>query len=464
MAGQEQAMAAAGHAAKDDASFFGHPRGLATLAFTETFVAFSYYGMQSLLVLYLNNHLLQPGVVDHVLGIGPFRALVGMIYGDSQGQALAAAIVGIYSALAFATPLLGGIVADRWLGRTATIALGAILMTFGHFFMVFESLLLPALLCLVLGTGCAGVMKAQLAGLYGEGDLRRGDAFQIYLLAVNLSVIAAPVICGALGEQVAWGAGFGSAGIGMLIGLIVYMTRLHTLPPEPPRRRSAAGAETPRMQPGDWRRAAALILLLPVLSLVLVGNQELVNGYLLWAEHAYAMRAFGFTIPTSWLVSFDALIAVATLFLSVAFWRWWRRYWREPDEIDKLACASVLIALAPLILAAGAAQISHGGKLGFGWALAFHTLNDIGFANFYAIGLALFARVAPKAMAATLIAGYSLHLFLCNLLVGKLAGLLTRMDGTSFWVMHAAIIAVGGVILILAARFGRRTLVPASPA
>src|ERR1700678_2587333 len=160
-------------AIRTDRAFFGHPRGLGYLAFTEVWVAFSYYGMQSLLVLYMAGYLLQPGHVEHILGFGPFRLLLSRLYGPVSGQALASAITGLYGALAFGTPLVGGLIADRWLGRTRSIIAGSVLMTLGHFLMAFDVSFLLALLCLVTGTGLAGVMKAQVGGLYSTGDLRR---------------------------------------------------------------------------------------------------------------------------------------------------------------------------------------------------------------------------------------------------------------------------------------------------
>ena len=113
---------------REDRAFFGHPRGLGYLAFTEIWVAFSYYGMQSLLVLYMTSYLLQPGHMEHIAGFGPFRAFLTPLYGAVSGQALASAITALYGALAFGTPLLGGIIADRWLGQRYTVIIGAVMM------------------------------------------------------------------------------------------------------------------------------------------------------------------------------------------------------------------------------------------------------------------------------------------------------------------------------------------------
>src|SRR5437016_2077921 len=122
----------------EDRSFIGHPRGLGYLAFTEAWERFSYYGMQSLLVLYMVNRLLHPGHIEVVAGFGPFRHLLDNIYrGPLAAQALASAIFGLYTGLVYLTPIAGGLIADRLLGRTRTITIGALLMAAGHFLMAF---------------------------------------------------------------------------------------------------------------------------------------------------------------------------------------------------------------------------------------------------------------------------------------------------------------------------------------
>jgi len=141
-------------------------------------------------VLYMVGQLLKPGHVEHVLGFGPFHALLERLYGPLAGQPLASAISGVYGAVFFATPIVGGFIADRWLGQTPIIMTGCVLMTLGHFLMALEPSFLIALICLVIGAGFAGSLKAQVGDLYRPGDLRRADAFQLYSLAVSIAVIS----------------------------------------------------------------------------------------------------------------------------------------------------------------------------------------------------------------------------------------------------------------------------------
>src|SRR5476649_569128 len=215
-----------------DQAFLGHPRGLAYIAFTEGWERFSYYGMQTLLVLYMVRQLLHPGHIENIAGFATFRAAVERMYGGPLSTvALASAIFGLYTGLVYLTPIAGGIIADRWLGRTRTITIGALLMAAGHFLMAFDFTFLVALSCLLIGVGCfKGNLASQVGALYPTGDNRRADAFQIYYLFINGGVIAAPLIAGTLGEKVGWHYGFGAAGVGMLIGLTIYLSGRKYLP------------------------------------------------------------------------------------------------------------------------------------------------------------------------------------------------------------------------------------------
>lgn len=446
-----------------DRAFFGHPRGMGYLAFTEVWVAFSYYGMQSLLVLYMTAYLLRPGHIEHILGFAQFRAFLAPVYGPVSGQALASAITGLYGALAFGTPLVGGLIADRWLGRTRSIIAGATLMTLGHFLMAFDVSFLLALLCLVTGTGLAGVMKAQVGGLYSTADLRRADAFQIYTLVVQLAVIAAPIVCGSLGEKVAWRYGFGAAGVGMTIGLVVYLSGRRWMPPDP-MARGAEKATHPPMTLHDWRTVAVLALLVPVFALAFVGNNEIFNAYLLWGRDHYQLSFFGQTMPVSWLISIDAIVSSATVLMVIIFWRWWAKRRREPDEIIKAGIGALIAAGGPLLLAAASLQAVGGHRVGLIWGLGFHFVNDIGFAMIYPVGLALFSRAAPPALGATVINSFTFAVFLSNLAVSWLAGFLDKMPGQAFWAMHAGLVAIAGVLLLVCGWVFRRTLAPGSRA
>lgn len=458
------AIAAAERTPDYDHSFLGHPRGLAYLAFTEAWERFSYYGMQTLLVLYMAHQLLLPGHVEHIAGFTAFRAAVEHAYGGPLSVvALASAIFGLYTGLVYLTPIAGGIIADRWLGRTRTIIIGALLMAAGHFLMAFDVSFLLALACLIAGVGCfKGNLASQVGALYATGDLRRADAFQIYFLFINAGVIAAPLIAGTLGEVYGWHYGFAAAGVGMVIALVIYRLGRKWLPADGVSERAAAkAARKPRLTREERTAVILLLALLPVLALGAVGNQEIFNAYLLWAPEHIDLVFFGRKMPTSWLITVDAVLSVSMLVAVLGFWRLWARRFTEPDEIAKMVIGE-FISVAGLLMLAAAAYLSAGGhKAGVGWALAFHVINSIGFANVFPVGLALYARASPKALAATMLGFYYVHLFLANNLVGWLGGLLERMPGAQFWLLHAGLIGGAGAVLLLARHLFGHVLAPA---
>jgi POT family proton-dependent oligopeptide transporter len=449
------ATSAATPAIHEDRVFLGHPRGLAFLAFTEAWERFSYYGMQTLLVLYMVHQLLLPGHVENVVGFPWLRAAVSHGHAMSNQQ-IASAVFGLYTGLVYLTPILGGFIADRVLGRTRTIIVGACLMALGHFLMAFDASFLAALLCLMFGSGCfKGNIATQVGALYPPEDKRRADAFQIFYLGINAGVIIAPIVTGTLAEKVAWHYGFGAAGVGMLVSLVIYLTGRRHLPADPPLR-TVAKVERPKMTAREWEVVALLVALLPVLSASIVGNNQIFNAYLVWAEKNADLRLFGQPILTEWLVSVDSIVSVVTLALMVGFWRLWKRRFPEPDEMGKIAIGCFFGAVGVACLALGVVLAGPSQKVAFGWLLMFHLLNDIGFANVLPVGLALYARSAPKALAGTIVGVYYLHLFAGNLFVGWLGGFLEKMPAVQFWLTHAALVGGAGVVFVIArAAFGR---------
>ncbi|HZZ37082.1 MAG TPA: oligopeptide:H+ symporter, partial [Caulobacteraceae bacterium] len=294
----------------EDRAFLGHPRGLAFLAFTEAWERFSYYGMQTLLVLYMVHQLLLPGHIENVAGFAFLRGVLAHGHPMSDQQ-IASAVFGLYTGLVYFTPFFGGLLADWLLGRTRTIVLGACLMALGHFLMAFDVSFLAALVCLMLGSGCfKGNIATQVGGLYPPEDLRRADAFQIFYLGINAGVIIAPLVTGTLAEKVAWHYGFAAAGVGMLVSLVIYLSGRRYLPPDPPRLTRAVRAEHPPMTAHDWRTVALLVVMIPVLSASIVGNNEIFNAYLVWAERSADLRLFGQPILTEWLISVDSIVSV----------------------------------------------------------------------------------------------------------------------------------------------------------
>lgn len=445
-----------------DRSFLGHPKGLGYLAFTEAWERFSFYGMQALLVLYMTKELLLPGHVENVAGFEALRSL----YGGLDGQPLASAIFGTYAASVYLTPILGGFLADRFLGKRRTVLLGAITMALGHFLMAFEVTFLLALLCLILGSGMfKGNIASQVGALYKPADLRRADAFQIFYLGINAGVIASPLVVGTLGETVGWHWGFGAAGIGMLIGLAIYVAGQKYLPREHFEvRAKAARAAAPKLQRHDWLALVAVLLLIPVMAIAIVPNNQIFNAYLVWGDRAFDLTFMGIRLPTTWLVTLDAIVSVGFLAGVALFYRWYGKRHAEPDELGKMIIGSGFTILGMLCLAAAAASAGPGEKIGLFWPVAFHVLNSIGFAHVLPVSLALFARLAPQAINATVIGLYYLAFFAGNALVGYVGGFLETMPTTSFWLLHAGFAAVAGAVFVLFKLLLSKRLMAGEPA
>ena len=443
--------------ARRDTAFLGHPVGLGWLSGSELWERFSYYGMQSLLVLYLTHSLLHPGHIEHVWGFAAFRRVLESLYGPLTLQALASNINGLYAGLVYVTPLAGGFLADRVIGRTNAVTIGAILMVIGGFLMAADATFLPALLSLLLGVGCFKAnIASQVGDLYAIDDPRRASGFQIYFLGIQLAVIISPLICGTLGEKYGWHLGFMASGVGMVLGLIIYLVGRATFPPEPLRRKGDR-VERPPLTKRDWRTVTILVALLPVLATGLISNQEIFNAYLVWAEKNYQLVFFGQTMPVTWMLSVDAIVSTGLMVAVIAFWRWYGRRWTEPSEITKMTIGTAISACAPLVLAAASAVVAQTGHpVSLAWAIAFHVINDLGFSNVLPVGLALYSRAAPKGLGGMMIAVYYLHLFLGNTLTGYLGGLLDKMSAVSFWLLHAGLMGVAAAVL-LGARiaFGR---------
>src|ERR1051325_10761873 len=211
--------------------FFGHPTGLAYLAFTEAWERFSSYGMSALVVLYMVNQLLLPGHVEHVAGFPVFRGWIEGAFGPLSTQALASEIFGLYSGFVYFTPVIGGWLGDR-IGQRSAVVLGGLSMSCGHLAMAFDQSFLLALLLLIIGSGLLkGNISAQVGGLYPVEDKeRRTRGFALFSTGINFGAVAGPLLCGFLGTRYGWHLGFGAAALFMLGGVGTYLSGYRYLP------------------------------------------------------------------------------------------------------------------------------------------------------------------------------------------------------------------------------------------
>ena len=444
-------------AAPRTGTFFGEPRALAFLAFTEAWERFSYYGMTAILVLYMSQSLFLPGHVEHVAGFAAFRAGLESVFGTMSPLALASQIFGIYTAFVYFTPVLGGLIADRWLGRRTAVTIGAVSMSAGHIAMAFDASFLLALTLLIVGCGfLKGNISTQVGTLYAPDDAAgRTRGFSIFSIGINVGAVAGPLLCGLLAQLFGWHVGFGLAGVLMLLGLATYlagyrelsdtvrsMQSVHSV-------HSADSAKAP-LDRAQWRIVVGLFAVMAITVFQSIAYYQNSNIALIWTDSSVNLDLLGFHVPVAWFNSIDPLISIAAVPFLLALWRRQVRGGREPGEVAKIGTGAWLACLANLLLVASCAMTDRVPVL---VPVVYDVLLGVAFLYYWPTLLALVSRAAPPGLRATLMGTVFLTLFVANFAVGWLGGFYEAMTPLAFWAMHAGISAVGGVLAWL---FGGR--------
>jgi proton-dependent oligopeptide transporter, POT family len=440
-----------------DTAFMGHPRGLFYLAFTEAWERFSYYGMTALLVLYMVNQLLLPGHVEHIAGFTAFRAVIESLVGPLSTQALASQIFGLYSGFVYFTPLLGGVIADRWIGQRNGVVIGALCMAAGHIAMTFDRSFLLALFALVVGSGfLKGNISAQVGAVYPrEDETRRTRGFIIFSTAINIGAVAGPVVCGLLAQVYGWHYGFGVAAIFMLVGLATYLYGYRYLPARVERQTFEAA----RLTAAERRTVYALIAVIVITVFQTVAYSQIFNVSPIWVQQHVAPEVGGFRIPVPWYQAANAVSSIVCVPLLFWIWRQQALRGREPDELAKIGTGSWVAAASNLILVA-AILTSGGAPVHPIWPILYGVGLGICFLYYWPTLLALVSRTAPASVNSTLMGLAFMSLFIANNLVGWVGGFYEKMSPAQFWAMHAAISAAGGLLVALVGRRLGRLLQP----
>ena len=453
-------------AAADDRSFFGHPRGLSTLFFTEMWERFSYYGIRPLLVLFMTAALLDGG------------------FGFERSQA--SAIVGIYAASVYLASLPGGWVADRLLGLRRAIWYGGILIAIGHLAIALSALLAkPAfflgLVFIVFGTGLLKPNISAIVGeLYPEGGSRRDAGFSIFYMGINIGALVAPLVTGYLGERVGWHYGFGAAGVGMLLGLFVFRARQKdTL--------GSLGLE-PRGTPEEKARikmilGIAMALIMVVILLAMMGiitinpvpvaermaivMLTLALGYfaylfffagltidekkrvgvivvlflfatIFWSAFEQAPTSLnlfaqdytdrslgGWEMPTLWLQAANSFFVIALAPVFAAVWIALGRRRKDPSSPAKFAFGLLFAGLGFLMMVPAANMVvdANGAlRVSMWWLIGSYFLQTIGELSLSPVGLSSMTKLAPKAFVGQMMGVWFMAAALGNLLAGLVGG------------------------------------------
>jgi POT family proton-dependent oligopeptide transporter len=437
--------------AKPLGDLFGHPRGLTFLFATEMWERFSYYGMRALLVLYMTKYLLSPDRAAGVIGLDALKAVLESVLGPLGAQPFASDIYGLYTALVYLTPLFGGLIADQVLGQRRTVIIGATLMAAGHFMMAFEPLFLLALTTLIIANGAFKPnIVTQVGGLYAPGDPRRDRAYSIFYVGVNVGAFLAPLVSGTLGEQVGWHYGFLAAGVGMTIGLAVYLYALPLLPPDEMHRLKVAELDNKPLARSDWHAIMALAVLFLPTTLFFATYEQQGNTIALWADD-YTDRTIDLIIwhgeiPVTWFQAFNPLMIFAFTPLIVALWTRQARRGNEPSTISKMAFGCIAVALAYLIMA-GAAWVAQGDEASWWWLLAYFVVLTVGELYLSPVSLSLVSKAAPARVLSLMMGVWLATSFTGNLIAGWLGSFWSAMDKASFFLMLAGLAALAGGVI-----------------
>jgi POT family proton-dependent oligopeptide transporter len=443
----------------DDRSFFGHPRGLSTLFFTEMWERFSYYGMRAFLILYMT---------------APASA-GGLGFRDAD----AASIYGTYTGSVWGAAILGGLVADRFLGQYRAVLLGGIVIALGHFTLAFKALpfFYSGLALIVVGTGLLKPNVSTMVGsLYDTGDTRRDAGFSLFYMGINLGAFIGPLIAGWLAQRVDWHVGFASAGVGMALGLAQYTIGKKRLQPaldrlaRTPRAeatataaplkaaRPAAGGGALGFSAAEWKRMGAIVIFFLVAILFWGAYEQAGSTLNLFADRYTRLEILGFSFPSSWFQSVQPVFVI--LLAPVFAWLWLRLGSREPSVPAKFAIGVLFMGIAFLVLmpAGAMAQSGAGTRVSPWWLIAAYGISELGELCLSPVGLSVVTKLAPVRIVGVMMGVWFLSNAFGNKLAGWAAGFFSTVPLETLFGEVAAVLLVTAIAMFAIVRPVRRLM------
>jgi len=454
-----------------------NPHSLSTLFFTEMWERFSYYGMRALLVLYLVN---------------------SQNYSESD----ALHIYAVYTGLVYLTPLIGGYLADRFLGSQKAIFIGGLTMMIGHFLMAFPNFLYLAIGMLIIGNGYFKPNISSLLGrLYKPDDVRRDSGFSIFYVGINLGAFLAPLIVGYVGETINWHYGFAIAGFGMLAGLIQFYIGQNKIIKED------ISSQSKKLNPADWGIITLVSLINLPLILVILELNQIINDFFfeilailiiliffyfitkkkqllavkkdikriayigilsifviffwmgfeqaggsltLFANNSVDRNFLGFVIPASFFQSINPLIIILIGPMIANFWL-------SVDRSKNKINTSQKMGLGLLLLASGFFLImlvnnSSETSISLWWLVGVYFLHTMGELCLSPIGLSMVSKVSPKKIASLMMGFWFLSSAVANFTAGKLPAILESNNLDLFTFLSVSSL-VAGLVLIFISSF-----------
>jgi POT family proton-dependent oligopeptide transporter len=481
--------------AQYDTRFFGHPRGLATLFFTEMWERFSYYGMRAILIFYMTDKIVKGG-----LGFGDDKA--GAVYG-------------LYTAMVYVLCLGGGWVADRIVGQQRAVLLGGLFIAAGEFCLMGpgQGAFYLALVLLMVGTGLLkGNVSTIVGQLYRQEDPRRDSGFSIFYMGINIGSLVSPIFCGWVGERISWRLGFGLAGLGMLAGVIQYVlgakylgdAGLHPASTGDPaadarQRRNAIWAVGgglavlaafgalgatgviaftatlisnslgwvlmgisvvvftwlifSKTWTAEERKRSAAILVLFVASAIFWASFEQAGSSLsLFAERNTDRHVFGFEFPASWFQFVQPIFVVILAPVFAWLWLALNRRHREPSSPAKFSMGLLWAGLAIAIMVPAAMMSAHGALVSSWWLTGTYLLQTLGEMCLSPVGLSAMTKLAPARAAGFMMGIWFLSISIGNWLAGKAASLYSSIPLPSLFGMVAGATIAAALVLVLMIR------------
>ena len=439
----------------ETAGWFGHPRGLSTLFFTEMWERFSYYGMRAFLILYMTAPVAVGG-----LGFDVPRA---------------SSVYGTYTGSVWVTPILGGLVADRMLGAYRSVLLGGIVIALGHFTLALRALpfFYTGLALIVVGTGLLKPNATTLVGsLYDEQDARRDAGFSIFYMGINLGAFIGPLLAGGLAQKVDWHLGFACAGVGMTLGLIQYVLGRDRLRPAMERvagrvrgtapvagsRARAGGGAILDFTPVEWGRIAAVVVFFAFAALFWAAYEQAASTLNLFVDRYADRTVLGWTVPSSWFVAIQPLFVI--LLSGVFAWLWVRLGPREPSTPAKFSLGLLFAGLSfVLLLPAGAIAQRGGGVLVSSlWLVGAYFLQVVGELCLSPVGNSAVTKLAPPRIVGMMMGVWFLSIAAGNKLAGWVAGLSASVPLTTLFGALAGVTLGAAVVLFLLLKPVRRLM------
>lgn len=442
---------------KKQIEFLGHPIGLSYLFCTEAAERFSYYGMRAILIYTLVNYVLLHPTAESLIGYETLKHFFEWLYNGGHPldpQPLSSNIYGTYTALVYLTPILGGIIADRWLGQRTSVIIGAVIMACGEFTLMAHELFFVGLGLLIIGNGFFKPnISTQVGNLYKPGDHRIDSAFSIFYVGINLGAFFSPLICGSLGETYGYHWGYGAAGVGMLLGLVIYLVALRTLPQDRLGRVKTKTEIKVPMTATDKKAAFALFLLFIPGSFFWAAYEQQGNTIALFAQDMTDRRLIpgliDWQIPYTWFQSFNPAFIMLFTPLVIGIWNWQSKRNKEPSVLTKMALGNLMMGASFLIMILALHFTHAGGQVSWLWLLAFFAVITLGELYFSPIGLALTSRVAPPQILSMMMGVWLMTSFVGNLLQGYIGSYFSRISHESFFLLCASIGAGAGLVFWL---------------